>query len=715
MRLVAFALCAHGLLAQCLPDPPIAGALAALPEPGIAEARALLQQHPADFFVHREYLRLLPRLNTNWDERLAASAALRLKLDAEPQSPRWQYLYAYSLWGRQTPEMIERLERLTATHPDFPWPYLTLAQTHEYPRFQDPAKVQSNLETFRRLCPESLEPFELLRQIPVSPFLAGAAADLRRLLEARTDAAALHLYQRLWSIEFKLAPPERHAALRTQVAADMQRIQTLAPDHPALAATLLAGARSSGDQDAIRAGEARVKALRPARDLYFDAAVQWQKDHPFPVESSQREAWQRAKLDFVAGWLEKQPGIWPPWGDRFSLLAALPDSNEADLVAAGAQFSRLVAESGGFASPPALVVAEGYVRRGVRLEEAMRSLQNFLDRAAAGEKWRHTVDLIPPEQTALEERRDFYMNTAQATFALLDCALKLGRPEVAVEPLRRLEPEIAWWRNALAEFNRRQQNPEGKGRPGPLDMYYRSVEFMTPRHAAQLHIGSARIAAAANRDLDALAAYQQAIRASLPIGRGAEAYRQANILPTAHEVWRRLGGGDEGWQSWLDVAVAPGTATASPPASSDSWSARNRPLPEFQLAGPGGAKLTLAHLKGKTTLINVWATWCAPCRDELPYLAKLAAATKDLPGVQLVTFAIDENRATVEPFLRQRGYGFPAFFAKELVDRLEPYSAVPRNWLVDAAGVIRFESTGFDSAQGDAWVSAALKMLATLR
>ncbi|MEJ6011024.1 TlpA disulfide reductase family protein [Novosphingobium aquae] len=73
-------------------------------------------------------------------------------------------------------------------------------------------------------------------------------------------------------------------------------------------------------------------------------------------------------------------------------------------------------------------------------------------------------------------------------------------------------------------------------------------------------------------------------------------------------------------------------------------------LPEFTLVDPVGKKLSMASLKGKPVLINLWATWCAPCVAELPQLDKLAGGK-----LKVLTVSQDMETGKVADFLTQRG------------------------------------------------------------
>lgn len=98
-------------------------------------------------------------------------------------------------------------------------------------------------------------------------------------------------------------------------------------------------------------------------------------------------------------------------------------------------------------------------------------------------------------------------------------------------------------------------------------------------------------------------------------------------------------------------ASAPAEGTNVPPGVIDR-SHRGSLLPEFTLDDPSGKSLRLATLKGKPVLINLWATWCAPCIAELPMLEALAAAGT----IRVVTISQDMRPpAEVAAFLKERG------------------------------------------------------------
>jgi thiol-disulfide isomerase/thioredoxin len=75
-----------------------------------------------------------------------------------------------------------------------------------------------------------------------------------------------------------------------------------------------------------------------------------------------------------------------------------------------------------------------------------------------------------------------------------------------------------------------------------------------------------------------------------------------------------------------------------------------RPVPSVRIPRLSGAAIDLTSFKGKVTLVNFWATWCAACRTELPMLDRLAAS--DRRDLEVIAVATDRDRSVVAPFVK---------------------------------------------------------------
>jgi thiol-disulfide isomerase/thioredoxin len=115
--------------------------------------------------------------------------------------------------------------------------------------------------------------------------------------------------------------------------------------------------------------------------------------------------------------------------------------------------------------------------------------------------------------------------------------------------------------------------------------------------------------------------------------------------------------------------------------------------PDFAAIAPldsAGKPVDMTAYRGKALLVNLWATWCAPCIKELPALAELE---KSLGGADfaVVTIALDEpDAAKVPPFLAQHGPGLPALIdTNRTIDKVMRVAALPTSLLVDKEGKVR--------------------------
>jgi peroxiredoxin len=112
---------------------------------------------------------------------------------------------------------------------------------------------------------------------------------------------------------------------------------------------------------------------------------------------------------------------------------------------------------------------------------------------------------------------------------------------------------------------------------------------------------------------------------------------------------------------------------------------RNRDQPDFTLNDLSGKPLHMADLRGKVVLLNFWATWCPPCRKELPSLEALSAR---FGSRGLVVIGIsDEDAAKVEPFVRRQAISYPILLDPgRSVKRAFAIQGIPKSFVYDRSG-----------------------------
>ena len=145
-----------------------------------------------------------------------------------------------------------------------------------------------------------------------------------------------------------------------------------------------------------------------------------------------------------------------------------------------------------------------------------------------------------------------------------------------------------------------------------------------------------------------------------------------------------LAGPDDGdTLTWRPAEVFPAT--------------REQKAPDFELKDPHDNIVRLSDYDGNIVLLNIWATWCPPCRDEVPALIRLQETYAD-DGVQVVGVAIDENGAAgaVSDFAASFEINYPVPLDDGSVrEAYGPLSAIPTTYIFDRKRNIRFYAAGY--------------------
>jgi peroxiredoxin len=148
------------------------------------------------------------------------------------------------------------------------------------------------------------------------------------------------------------------------------------------------------------------------------------------------------------------------------------------------------------------------------------------------------------------------------------------------------------------------------------------------------------------------------------------------------------------WTIWARVNAAPGgggfgfgpldTIVA---ASADRQ--RDKPAPPFVLADPNGITYALEDLRGQVVLLNFWATWCEPCKAEMPELDDLAREYRDA-GLRVLAVNVLEDVESIRRFGEEFQLELPLLVDRRGdVNKAYSVQGLPTSYLIDADGVIR--------------------------
>ena len=145
----------------------------------------------------------------------------------------------------------------------------------------------------------------------------------------------------------------------------------------------------------------------------------------------------------------------------------------------------------------------------------------------------------------------------------------------------------------------------------------------------------------------------------------------------------------------LTVAVIMSTVSMAS-ASSLSGAA-----PDFTLKSRNGGNLRLAELRGEVVLVNFWASWCGPCREEMPKLEELHNTFKDL-GFTMIGINLDQTPALSKKLLKDITVTFPILFDPENnISEAYGVESMPSTFLVDKNGNWRFLHKGYKAGYED--------------
>ena len=146
------------------------------------------------------------------------------------------------------------------------------------------------------------------------------------------------------------------------------------------------------------------------------------------------------------------------------------------------------------------------------------------------------------------------------------------------------------------------------------------------------------------------------------------------------------------------LAVAGILACLSPLAGAE---AINVPAPDFTLESRSGENLRLEDHRGEVVMLNFWASWCGPCRQEMPLMDELYSQYKDL-GFTILAVNVDENREEAHRFLDKVPVNYPILYDPgSSVSELYEVQAMPTTVMIDRDGNARYLHYGYQPGYED--------------
>ena len=124
----------------------------------------------------------------------------------------------------------------------------------------------------------------------------------------------------------------------------------------------------------------------------------------------------------------------------------------------------------------------------------------------------------------------------------------------------------------------------------------------------------------------------------------------------------------------------------------------DKPMPAFKLENLDGSVVRSSDLEGKILVIDFFATWCGPCRRELPKVHQLYKSYKDDENVKFLIISTDKDRSKVRPFIESNQYTFPVYYGGDVSEKFG-IKGVPTMYVIGPDGKIRYEKIGY--AEGE--------------
>jgi thiol-disulfide isomerase/thioredoxin len=674
----------RGILAKLLiPEDPREAAAERIAQK-LEQLQKGLERTPEDISLHEAYQDL--KIGRIGDRRGAVIGEYEKLLAKYPHSSAFLYLAARAEYSLNTKQAIENLERALLLAPKFGLPHLLLAQIYSAPAFSDPAKVAHHLDRFSDLCP-SVRIFPELRWSKDRELISRTATRVRKALDGRTDAEAESAYPILWTLEAALERSDNQAQNQKQILKDVELLQGKQFARNTAWLSALETAADMCDRPALaREAQNEFALLFPNSSAALWLAISKQSDeNPYPTTNpttEQIQTYWRREREIELTFARKWPGVLSV--ARSALRAAVNDQSATPQLISEAVdlFERALNQDpeGSLSSPPAAFdAAEELIERRMRLEDVptlVRAGFALTDRTYSNNT--HSDLYAGDAESSAAQRDTWYLF---GYFPLAEALTRLGQLPSAANALLQIENKID---------NTRPQEGASSGEK------FRHAEL-----EARFWYLKGLYDAAEGRKLDALISYRNSI-ATFPVRRP-RPDRRDEVMQDAQRLWKQLGGTTQGWNDWAAQSSLRNFYAGS--GKGNVWNELARAKPDFVFTDSLGNQWKPEELSKKVTFVNVWASWCGPCRAELPYVEKLYQHFKGRGDVVVLALNIDDNPKAMDVALKEIKVTLPSVAAQDFAYELVPTMALPANWIITPTKTEMFEKGG--TLEG--WLEEAIK------
>ncbi len=650
------------------------------------ELRQALNATPKDIFLHGAYQDI--QIGEIGGGRESAVKEYEALLAKNPKDPALLYLAARAEYSRDTKQAISNLDEAIKLSPEFGLPHLLLGRIYSTQAFSDRSKLAQQLDRYSELCPASVLSFPELRWSHDFGTIRKASTRIRAALKFRNDVEAEAAYSQLWLLE---AAPERsdeQAVNRHRIFDDVKLLQNKKFPRTSVWLDTLQTASDLTDRPEFEEhGREELAKLFPESSAALNLAwSEYLKVNPFPadrsapaeIQANRKRRWETA-LALARRWRGAL-------SISFSALSAathdsssaLPQIREAlDLF----EFAlKQNAEDQATSPPESIMAAAELVERGIYLEDVpslVRQGLEFTDMKFPAPSGDDIHSGSPHAKTIM---RDIW--EALANLSLAEAYIRLSDLSNAKTTLLQLEDKLnETLPSADASSEEKSRHAEWEAQRWYLMGWYAETE---------------------NRALDALIDYRNAIVTFPP--RRPNPDRRDEVMQKAQAVWKRLGGTAEGWNDWAaknslgDFYAGAGQGNA--------WAHLESVHPTLEFVDSLGHPWKPQDLSNKVTFVILWASWCGPCRAELPYAEKLYERFKGREDVAVLALNVDDDPAAMEKALKELRVHLPSVAARNFAYDLVPAMALPANWIIARAQTTIFNVIGSGL---DGWLEDATK------